>query len=48
MMESVYKDLIPYVNSTEFPTFMIDKIKELGVNGFYIKDFGGPGLNTME
>jgi hypothetical protein len=44
MMDSVYKDLIPYVESTEFPDFIIPKIQALGINGMNIKDFGGPGL----
>ena len=26
----------------------MDGLRNLGVNGFHIKDFGGPGLNTME
>jgi len=28
--------------------FVIDKIRETGINGFTIKDFGGPGLNMIE
>lgn len=40
--------LIEYTNKTEFPFELIDQIKALGVNGFHLKDFGGPGLNTME
>ncbi len=40
--------LVEYNNKTEFPFELMDEIKSLGVNGFHIKDFGGPGLNTME
>ena len=40
--------LVEYTNKTEFPFELMDEIKKLGVNGFHIKDFGGPGLNTME
>jgi alkylation response protein AidB-like acyl-CoA dehydrogenase len=40
--------LLEYTNKAEFPFELIEDIKKLGVNGFHIKDFGGPGLNTME
>ena len=40
--------LVEYTNRSEFPFELIEDIKKLGVNGFHIKDFGGPGLNTME
>jgi alkylation response protein AidB-like acyl-CoA dehydrogenase len=47
-MNSIEDKLIPYVNKTEFPFEILEGIRALGVNGFHIKDFGGPGLNTME
>ncbi len=40
--------LIDYINKAEFPFEVLEDIKKLGINGFHIKDFGGPGLNTME
>ena len=40
--------LVEYTNRTEFPFELVEDIKKLGVNGFHIKEFGGPGLNTME
>ena len=48
MMESISKDLMPYIESTEFPSWLVDKIKHLGVNGLQIKGFGSPGLSTLE
>jgi len=33
MMSSIYKDLLPYIESTDFPNWLIDKIKTLGING---------------
>ena len=33
MMDSIYKDLLPYVESTEFPTWLMQKVADLGVNG---------------
>ena len=48
MMESVYKDLLPYVESTEFPEWFPDKIKPLGINGMLHKGYGSPGLTTLE
>lgn len=40
--------LVEYTNRAEFPFELVEDIKKLGVNGFHIKEFGGPGLNTME
>ena len=48
MMDDIYKDLIPFVESSDFPHFIIPKIRELGINGLAIKDFGGPGLSQLE
>ncbi len=47
-MNSIEDKLVDYVNKTEFPFEILDGIHKLGVNGFHIKEFGGPGLNTME
>lgn len=48
MMDSIYKDLLPYVESTEFPTWLIKKIAALGINGMQIKGYGSPGLSHLE
>jgi alkylation response protein AidB-like acyl-CoA dehydrogenase len=47
-MSSIEDKLIPYYNNGEFPFEVLEGIKTLGVNGFHIKDFGGPGLSTIE
>jgi glutaryl-CoA dehydrogenase len=47
-MESIELELVDYVNKCEFPSHLIPKIAELGINGLYMKDFGGPGLNSIE
>lgn len=47
-MERIEPKLVEYTNKTEFPFELLEEIKKLGVNGFHIKDFGGPALNTME
>ena len=48
MMDDIYQDLIPHVNATTFPTWVIDKIRPIGINGLQIKGFGSPGLTTLE
>ena len=48
MMDSIYKDLLPYIESTEFPSWLPDKIKPLGINGLQINGYGSPGLSTLE
>ena len=48
MMDEVYQDLIPYINRCEFPHWILPKIKALGINGMFFKDFGGSGLNNLE
>ncbi len=47
-MESIEQSLVEYHNKTEFPFEILEGIRKLGVNGFHIKEFGGPGLNSME
>ena len=47
-MNLIETKLVEYVNKAEFPFEILEGIRALGVNGFHIKDFGGPGLNTME
>jgi alkylation response protein AidB-like acyl-CoA dehydrogenase len=48
LMTSLEKPLETYINKTEFPFELVPKLKELGINGYHIKDFGGPGLNSIE
>ena len=33
MMDDIYSDLLPYVEKAEFPSWLPNKIKELGING---------------
>ena len=47
-MESIEKDLLPYWESAEFPPWLIDKLKPLGIAGFSVKGYGSPGLSTIE
>ena len=49
MMDSIYKDLIPYVERAEFPReLLVGNFRKLGINGLICKDFGSPGFNTLE
>jgi len=47
-MEAMYKDLLPYIESTEFPAWLPEKLAKLGVNGLQIKGYGSPGLSSLE
>ena len=47
-MDDCYQDLLPFVESTEFPSWLPDKLKPLGINGLQIKGYGSPGLSTLE
>ena len=48
MMDENYEKIVEHIDATTFPFFMVDKIKELGVNGLNIKGYGSPGLTTLE
>ena len=48
MMDEVEKKLEPHVEETSFPHWIIDKLKPLGINGLSIKEFGAPGMTTVE
>ena len=48
MMEDVQERLVDAVNTTDFPFWIVPKMKALGVNGCQIKDFGGPGFTNLE
>ncbi len=36
------------MNKSEFPEELKEALLQTGLNGFHIKDFGGPGLSQME
>jgi len=46
--DEIYKDLLPHVEASTFPSWLPDKLKPLGINGFTIKGYGSPGLTTLE
>jgi alkylation response protein AidB-like acyl-CoA dehydrogenase len=48
VMEKMKHRLEPYVDSTNFPEWVVDEVKPLGINGLQIDDFGGPGFSTIE
>lgn len=47
-MDDIYKDLLPFIESTEFPSWLPSKLKTLGINGLQIQGYGSPGLSTLE
>ena len=47
-MEDIYKDLLPHIEATTFPPWLIDKVKPLGINGLQIKGYDSPALTTLE
>jgi len=47
-MTSVYPEITDFYNRAEFPNFIIPMIQKLGINGFAIKDHGGPGMSNLE
>ena len=47
-MDEIYPDLIPFMNNCEMPMFAFKKLQDIKINGFLIKDFGGPGFNNLE
>lgn len=48
LMECMEERLVPYIKDTTFPEFAFPEIAKLGINGLQIRDFGGPGLTTLE
>ena len=48
MMQEIKPQLIPYVNSTDFPFFLAEKIRALGIDGGAIKGYGSPGFTHLE
>ena len=47
-MDSIYADLIPSIEATEWPQWLIPKLKTLGINGLQIQGYGSPGLSSLE
>jgi len=47
-MDQIYDDLIPFINNCEMPHYIVPMVQKLGINGFLIKDFGGPGFTNLE
>ena len=39
---------IPHINNATWPDWVFPEIAKLNVNGLLIKDFGGPGMTTLE
>mmetsp|Transcript_24010 Transcript_24010/g.36908 ORF Transcript_24010/g.36908 Transcript_24010/m.36908 type:complete len:248 (+) Transcript_24010:186-929(+) len=48
MMADIYDDLIPHAGSSNFPHWVVDKFREIGINGCAINGYGGLGFNNME
>jgi len=44
-MESIQPSLIKHINDCTFPHELKEEIAKLGINGFHLTDFGGPGLS---
>lgn len=40
--------MIPHINATTWPDWVFPQIKKMNVNGLMIKEFGAPGLSTLE
>lgn len=47
-MECMEERLIPYVKAATWPDWVFPQIAKLKINGLMIKDFGGPGMSTLE
>ena len=47
-MEGIEDRLIPHINATTWPDWVFPELAKLGINGLTCKDFGGPGLSTLE
>ena len=46
LMSSV--DLKEDINNTTMPFWIVPKIQKLGINGFQISEYGGPGFSNLE
>ena len=48
IMEAMEDRLIPHINDTTWPEFVFKEMKQIGINGLQVGDYGGPGLSTLE
>ena len=48
MIEDNLDELTDHYERAAYPAFILPKIKELGIAGMSIKDFGGLGLSTID
>ena len=48
MMQENSARINEHINSTEFPFWIIPKIRELGINGATIKGFGSCNMSNLE
>ena len=48
VMEEMEARLIPHIEDSSWPEFIFQELKAVGINGLQTKDFGGPGLSTIE
>lgn len=40
--------LEPHLEATTFPDFIVDEIRQIGINGLYLKGYGSPELTQIE
>jgi glutaryl-CoA dehydrogenase len=48
MMDENIQELNKHVDETNFPFFLVEKSKDIGVAGLMIKGYGSPGLNNLD
>lgn len=49
LMDECHKDILPCIENETFPTWIIPKVRDLGICGLTLKEFnGGKGLSTLE
>ena len=48
MMEDCQDKLEKHVEESSFPTWIIEKLRAIKINGLNIKEFGSPALTTCE
>ena len=46
MMGENQAEINKHVDETTFPFFLLEKTKNLGTNGLFLKGYGSPGLNN--
>ena len=48
MMEENLAEINKHVDETTFPFFLIEKTKNLGINGLMLRGYGSPGLSNLD